>query len=563
MPLSSSSDVSSSSLPQDSSTLAPTLEKLQFTLLEDEKSYEVKASSEDIEGAVVIPASYQGLPVTHLHDYAFLSCKKITSVDIPSTIVHIDSAAFLFDELLEAVNVDPENADYSSYDGALLDKEQSKFYFCPAGKKGEYSIPDSVLRVFDMAFSDCTKLTAVNIPASVTRIGDDAFNECHSLLSLNVDKASRSFSSVEGVLFNKTQTLLIRCPPGKQGAYRAPNSVETIEQSAFEECRFLTSIELPNGLSIIRKFAFLRCFSLASIQLPDTLYSIEQCAFKECIAISSIRIPASVESLDTSAFEYCSALEEINVDAGNQHYSSKQGVLLNEGGTELLLCPAGKQGAYTIPDSVTSILNWSFDNCDKLTSVNIPASVNKIGDRAFDVCLAITAINVAEENAFYSSMDGVLFNKDATALLLCPSGHGGDYVVPDTVTALQQGCFDSCGLLESITLPEGITALPMDAFFQCEKLLRVALPSTLLSIGEAAFYACKSLPSITLPASLTEIGSMAFEGCKVLESITFLGTKAQWNAINFLEVDWASGVPATSVSCSDGEVPIVASGEEE
>ncbi|MBQ7243642.1 MAG: leucine-rich repeat domain-containing protein [Bacilli bacterium] len=559
--LPSSSDVSSS-LSEGSSTLTPTLEKLRFQLLPDGKSYEVMALSKDIEGAVVIPATYQGLPVTRFHDCAFTECDKITSIDIPSTIAYIDFDGFLFTRLLERVTIDPENAVYSSYDGAILDKEQAEFLFCPAGKKGTYSIPDSVLLVRALAFSDCAKLTAINIPASVTKIGDNAFSECLSLLSLNVDKANRAFSSVEGVLLNKTQTTIILCPPGKKGSYLAPSSVDTIEKSAFHECRFLTSIELPRGLLTIRAFAFMGCSALFSINIPDTVVAIEECAFKECTELQSIRIPASVDALDLSAFECCYALEAINVDAGNQYYSSNQGALLNEEGTQLLLCPAGKQGAFIVPSGVTSILDWSFDYCAKLTSVHIPESVAEIGD-AFRFCPAISAFYVAEENAHYSSKEGVLFNKDATILLHCPSGKSGDYDIPSGVITLQPSCFDECALLESVTLPEGIATLPKYAFYLCEKISRVTLPSTLKPIGDSAFYGCSSLPSIVLPASVNEIGSMAFGGCQALASITFLGTKAQWNAVNFLDEDWASGILATSVSCSDGAVPIVTQGEEE
>ena len=224
------------------------------------------------------------------------------------------------------------------------------------------TIPDSVTKIGTMAFRNCTGLTSITIPDSVTEIGIAAFAYCTGLTNINVDKNNENYLSEDGILFNKDKTALVEYPEGKNGAaYTIPGSVTSICALAFAGCTGLTSITIPDSVTEIGGLAFYGCTGLTSITIPD-----------------------SVAGIGMSAFAMCTGLTSIDVDKNNENYLSEDGVLFNKDKTSLIAYPGAKNGAYAIPDSVTSISNYAFANCTGLTSITIPASVTEIGDGVFD-----------------------------------------------------------------------------------------------------------------------------------------------------------------------------------
>ncbi len=273
---------------------------------------------------------------------------------------------------------------------------------CDTSLSGDIVLPSKiegkpVTSIDSNAFEYCSSLTSITIPNSVTSIGFRAFDNCDKLNQINVDKANTVYSSVNGVLFNKDKTELIRYPAGKTDtSYSIPDSVTNIGDRAFEDCSSLTSITIPDSVTSIGWYTFSDCSSLTSVTIPDSVTSIGYGAFYGCSSLTSITIPNSVTSIDSNAFEYCSSLtsitipnsvtsigfrafdncdklNQINVDKANTVYSSVNGVLFNKDKTELIRYPAGKTDtSYSIPDSVTNIGDWAFEDCSSLTSVTIP-----------------------------------------------------------------------------------------------------------------------------------------------------------------------------------------------
>jgi len=206
-----------------------------------------------------------GNGVTSIGEAAFAGCTGLTSVTIGNGVASIGDAPFNACDSLTAINVDATNSAYSSQDGVLYNKAKTVLIQYPGGKTGAFAIPNSVTGIRDYAFNSCPGLTSVTIPNNVASIGEWAFGGCASLAAINVDAANSAYSSVDGVLYNKANTMLIQYPGGKTGAFVIPNSVTSIEGWAFTNCAGLISVTIPSTVTSIGESAFNACASLTSV----------------------------------------------------------------------------------------------------------------------------------------------------------------------------------------------------------------------------------------------------------------------------------------------------------
>ncbi|MDY2629941.1 MAG: leucine-rich repeat domain-containing protein [Clostridium sp.] len=239
-------------------------------------------------------------------------------------------------------------------------------------------------RIGYAAFENNYNIVSVLIPSNVNYIGNYAFSNCSNLVDINVNYGNPNYSSSFGVLYNKLQTNLICAPAGLTGALGIPPTVTTISDWAFAYSH-LTSINMPNSVTNIGIYAFRNCRNL-----------------------NNINIPGSVINIGDKAFSYCENLTWITVDSNNLNYSSLDGVLYNKSQSILICYPAGRIGAFIVPNSVTSINFSAFENCTKLTSITMGSSLNTIGDSAFEYCTNLesviigSGINNIADGGFYS-----------------------------------------------------------------------------------------------------------------------------------------------------------------
>ncbi|MCF2684426.1 leucine-rich repeat domain-containing protein, partial [Faecalicatena contorta] len=161
------------------------------------------------------------------------------------------------------------------------------------------------------------EIESITIPDTVTYIGDfknggGGWEPCSSLESITVDENNPNYCSVEGVLFNKDQTSLVCCPTKREGEYRIPDSVTTIEKSAFKDCIALTNVIIPEGVTTIKEYAFSNCDSITAINIPSTVINIEG----DTQGLSSVY---------RGFVKDCDNLSQINVSEDNEYYSSDNG----------------------------------------------------------------------------------------------------------------------------------------------------------------------------------------------------------------------------------------------
>jgi hypothetical protein len=222
--------------------------------------------------SVTIPNS-----VTSIGSWAFATCTSLTSITIPNSVTIIGSNAFGGCTSLPAINVDSGNSAYTAENGILYNKAKITLIQYPAGKTDSiFTMPDSVTSIGEWAFDSCTSLTSVTIPNSVTSIVAGAFYYCYGLTAINVDVANTEYSSVDGVLYSKDQTVLHTYPAGKSAvSFIIPNSVTGIGEGAFSDCISLASVTIPNGVTSIGLWAFDACTSLISVTFEGTISSSE------------------------------------------------------------------------------------------------------------------------------------------------------------------------------------------------------------------------------------------------------------------------------------------------
>ena len=379
-----------------------------------------------------IPSVINGDSVKVIDREAFEGCQSIKTVTIPDSIISIGMYAFCNCTSLTSVTIG--NSVRSIADSAFRD--------CTSLKN--INIPDSVESIDNLAFSGCTNLTSITIPNSVTSIGNGVFFDCENLVSIEVANDNMNYTSISGILFSKNKTELIQYPAAKtDSTYIIPDGVTRIDY-AFGSCKNLTSVTIPDSVTSIGDHAFNGCTSLTNITIPNSVTSIGNYSFSGCTNLINITIPDSVTSIGDNAFYKCESLTDI-----------------------------------IIPNSVISIGYSAFSDCSGLANIAISDSVTSIGVSAFSGCISLKSIEVSDNNENYTSVDGVLFNKDASELITYPAGKSNDtYEISNSVTSIGDHAFTGCVSLKSVTIYDSVTSISDGAFFDCEGLKDVYYTST-------------------------------------------------------------------------------------
>ncbi len=439
---------------------------------------------------VVIPEG-----VTSIGYCAFSNCSSLESISIPEGVSSIDESAFSGCSSLKA----------ASLPKSLSSIRGSAFSNCSSLES--LTIPEGVSSIEFNTFSNCSNLKDVSLPKSLSSIGDSAFYNCSSLESIII-----------------------------------PEGVTSICESAFWGCSSLKAASLPASVSSIDNYAFSGCSSLENISIPEGVSSIRHSTFYGCSNLKAVSIPASVSSIEGSAFEGCSSLESVSIPEGiksvgpNAFLGTKllgQQPFLIANRALLAASPNLCQGDVVIPEDVSSIGNYAFEECSSMESLTIPASVTSIGYGAFFHCSSLKAVSISaslssiESFTFYgcSNLENVSIPEGVSSIGSrafgeCSSLKGVS--IPASVTSIGDSAFSSCSSLKAVTIPVGVTSIGDSAFKGCSSLENVTIPESVTSIGDNTFGGCSSLENVTIPESVTSIGYNAFGGCSNLEGVTIL-----------------------------------------
>ena len=469
---------------------------LSFSAVLDETGgelgYAVNKGAASAEN-VVVPASYNGLPVIEIGYTAFAGFADMKSVSLPASVKTIGEAAFRGCTSLESITVRGKSESYATEDGILFNSAKTELVAYPAGRKnGAYTLPQSVDTVGRYAFYASANLKNLTLTNSVKTIAKDAFS-----YSTGLEKIVLS------------------------------EQVSEIPEDAFAYCVNLQSVSIPGGVTTVKSRAFLNCTGLTSLRVGKSVAAIEERAFEGCGKLVEIYNFSNLE-LEKGARAYGDVAlyaREIYTDytqpsklsQTNDGYSFYQGedgaVLLGyTGGEAKLVLPKDYDGEnyelhpyafyrnatlteLTIPDGVTVIGGRAFFGCENLASVKIGDGVQRIGEYAFAEC-----------------------NRLKTA------------VVGDGVSSIDQYAFANAGLT-SLTMGKNVISVGERAFYNCAGLTgELRLGNSVNNIGNEAFFGCSGVKYLVLPQSVTMLGLGLFEGCEI-ERVFFGGTKTGWEAL--------------------------------
>ena len=467
---------------------------------------------------------------------AFASCGSLTSIDIPEGVLEIGNFAFVNCEKLTKVNLPNSllNIYSNSFYGTsnlvykynnrdlYLGNSENEYLVCYKVKQSSgfagtnISFHPKTQIIANNAVDYNPMLKTLNLPSTLKTLGKGNFDNC-GMLETVVLKDNPYLTLVDGVVYNKDVTKLLLFPKAlKNKKWMVPETLKEIS----EDVSFAMGIHVyfPGTLEdwcnlnfknkknnpILFGTLFMKDSTgeygvVTEITIPPTVTYIGDYQFVGTNGITKITIPNSVLSIGSEAF------------GGNK---------------ELIEIKGGKSVAYimssafvnceklaVIPDfsNLINLEAGAFYNCPSLEKINISASVKLIGDSAFFMCSSLKSINVKKSNEYYSSKDGVLYNKDQSCLIAYPMAKNNtSFTFPETVKEIKENVFGNNPYLKKVELNSSIKIIPNYAFSNCSNLTEITIPNSVEEIGFNAFFGCKNLKEVHIPKSVEKMGIMAF-----------------------------------------------------
>ena len=407
------------------------------------------------------------------------------------------------------------------------------------GDDTNVSIPEEIdgLKVSEIAidtFAGCNNIIRITIPYTVKTIQFRSFKDCIAVKEYNVDEKNENYLSLDGVLYDKDMTDLIKYPVARMDAcYTIPDTVLRINSYAFYSCKALTEIVIPDSVKSIGSNAFAYCNNVSEITLGKEITEIDDSAFKSCSNLETVNYYCtnciyagdySISSPNRRAiFGYCLKLTNFNIGKNVTKLPTA------------LLCSCSSIKNITIPQSVTHIENRAFYRCTGLENVYYEGTL--------DNWCGIVFRNSYSNPCYYADnlyCDGKLVSGDITIATdvnnyaLYNSASITNVTLTDNVKKIGNCAFQKCTSLKNVTIPDNVTYIGSYAFSGDSNIESFSLPKSLTTIGNGAFQNCALIDDIVVPENVTNIGASAFYGCNNLQKITlpFVGTSERTTVSN-------------------------------
>ncbi len=395
---------------------------------------------------------------------------------------------------------------------------------------------------------------------------------------MNISLAANSGSCGTNVNFSFSNGVLTISGNGSMRDYLSGGSVKPWHIDYKYD--HIKEVVIEEGVTHVGRDAFYGHDFLEKVTIADSVTTIGEVAFFGCSKLKEVEWGSGVQAVESRAFEFCKSLTHIYIKnlvswCGISFAKQSANPISADDGTFTGLYLNGNlvEGDLVIPDGTTKIAKYVFENYDVLTSVTLPASVSDVSAYSFIRCDSLNEIFLNENNEYYSLQDGILFSKDKTKLVMYLSKKEiSDYIVPESVTHLEDYAFAYNTTLKSVTIGEGVTALGAGVFDYCsgieeirwnavalneigflgeigekdvginliigdnvETLPKIFAGTSIKSIefgdgnitlAEEAFRYCHSLTEVIFGKGTTNIGRSSFEECSALKSVTFGGEGA-------------------------------------
>ncbi|MDR2091239.1 MAG: leucine-rich repeat protein [Clostridiales bacterium] len=433
------------------------------------------------ENSAVESFSLSGAPSSFdIGEFAFYNCKKLSALNI-------------------------------NFPGTVSGTSKVSRYAFSGCENLSSVVLNGIKTLNEEVFSGCRSLAGITLPRSLTALSGDVFGGA-GLINIYVDPESETFEESDGILYDKKNKAVVRCPEKRAGYVGVRNGAAAVSAYAFKNCALITDVSLPDSVSSIGADAFMNAYALYSLSMGTGVLTIGNRAFHGCLALTALTISNSLESVGGYAF-------------------------FNTGITYLDMGSAFERAAAT-----------AFNGMPYLTEIDFPNTVADLGERynnidgempIFAGCPKLISINVAEGGTtdYTSSPEsegnsgGILYKGDRYTvngvttfaerelIARCPEGKTGTVTIKSqNMIKIGSGAFANSKASRVFfdfdgALKQNLLIIGREAFSYAAALTEINIPSSVTTIGDDAFLECESLSKVTLPASLQKIGDFAFAGC--------------------------------------------------
>lgn len=433
------------------------------------------------------------------------------------------------------------------------------FYYGPVNS---VELPDTVVEIGEWSFHNCSGLQSITLPLNLNTIKNSAFYGCRNLPTIMIPQ---SVVKIEPNAFRSCPNLTIYCEaPSQPSTWDAQWNIDNLPVvwavSSFPIT--LNNIKYNISTSSLNAIAFDTTEGFSALNEVQIVNQIENDGTVYPVVSLSLGLLSSNTVMTKLTIPFVGGREDSINESGhfgfifgattassNNSYvpsSLKHVVVTNENHIpDNAFYECEHLTTIELPDSCSSLGQFSFQKCRSLTNIVLPSNLHQIYNGAFWSCESLTSITIPSNITYIGE----------NAFRYCPSLSEVIFEDGIQITSIEASTFNDCDSLTEINIPPMVQHIDALAFGNCGNLSNVSFPYGLTTIGNSAFYYCSSITEITLPNTLVSIDPAAFQYCRGLASIIFSGTIEQWNAVQ-KGSDWAFGIEATYVQCTDGTVEI-------